>query len=215
MYGYVRVYVSASVSVYESVYVCVCVSICISASLHFCTCTWICTCTYIRMCVYQYICGTSQPKTLRKEPQSLHAKQQPKTAGNDAKTSGLGTNGSIWRCEKFNPFEGPPKKIKISTKIPSLKVIAKAPENRAFSPKRKCIIFQPSIFGCKLAVSFREGTFQNLLWGIQSTTSSNLTKGSPVTTSSTMLPAEFVGSSNASLIEFALHRLFKHSGFVF
>ena len=46
--------------------------------------------------------------------------------------------------------------------IHSLKPTAKAPENRAIpGPKRKREnIFQPSIFRCELAVSFREG----ILW---------------------------------------------------
>ena len=189
----------ASVSLY--------VHMCISASLHFCTCTWICTCTYICMCLCTNIfVGLHNLKLFGKNhnPSMQNNNQKRSTTFFAAETLGLGTNGSIWRREKFNLFS-------ISTKIPSLKLTAKAPENRAFSPKRKCIIFQPSIFGCKLAVSFREGTFQNLLWGIQSTTSSNLTKGSPVTTSSTMLPADWIFQR----FNDALHRLFKHSGFVF
>ena len=41
--------------------------------------------------------------------------------------------------------------------IPSLKLTAKAPENRPFAPKGNEKVFQPSIFRGKLAVSFREG----------------------------------------------------------
>ena len=49
--------------------------------------------------------------------------------------------------------------------VASLKLTAKAPENRP-GPKRK-LVLQPSIFRCKLAVSFREGSIffgQVSLW---------------------------------------------------
>ena len=36
-----------------------------------------------------------------------------------------------------------------------------APENRPFAPKGKYLVFEPFIFRCKLAVSFREGSW----WG--------------------------------------------------
>ena len=42
--------------------------------------------------------------------------------------------------------------------LPSLKLTANAPENRPKrTQKERRIVFQPSIFRCKLAVSFREG----------------------------------------------------------
>ena len=42
------------------------------------------------------------------------------------------------------------------TRIPSLKVTAKAPENA----QNERVVFQSYIFGCKIAVCFREGTLQ-------------------------------------------------------
>ena len=61
---------------------------------------------------------------------------------------------------KLKQKEHPPQKKSIGTKkhthLHSLKLTAKAPENRAELPQKETIVFQPSIFRCE-NVSFREG----------------------------------------------------------
>ena len=51
-----------------------------------------------------------------------------------------------------------PRAMGFGTSIHSLKLTAKAPEAKAFKlPQKETQLFQPSIFRCELAVSFREG----------------------------------------------------------
>ncbi len=48
-------------------------------------------------------------------------------------------------------------RFQISELLPSLTLTANAPENRSTPKCRNVLVFQPSIFRCELAVSFREG----------------------------------------------------------